>query len=150
MSILDKMSGTGSNQDGWRLLRQSDNKFWFCFGGGSLGNGCGGGPPTIVTSMTTVSTGVWYIIVAVKALSTISIYMDGNLEGTAALGPLIDSNSTNLIIGATHTQGLIAFLNGLVDEPEVYNRALTASEIQTIFHAGSFGKCHCVWPPSGL
>src|SRR5437016_9411593 len=150
MSILDKMSGTGSNQDGWRLLKQSDNKFWFCFGGGSLGNGCGGGPPTIVTSMTTVSTGVWYNIVAVKALSTISIYMDGNLEGTAALGPFIDTNSTNLIIGATHTQGLIAFLNGLVDEPEVYNRALTASEIQTIFHAGSFGKCHCVSPPSGL
>src|SRR2546427_8380874 len=150
MSILDKMAETGSNQDGWRLLRQSDNKFWFCFGGGSLGNGCRGGPPTIVTSMTTVSTGVWYNIVAVKALSTISIYMDGNLEGTAALGPFIDSNSTNLIIGATHTQGLIAFLNGLVDEPEVYNRALTASEIQTIFHAGSFGKCHCVSPPSGL
>ena len=39
MSILDKMSPTGLNTDGWRLIKQNDNRFWFCFGGGG-GNGC--------------------------------------------------------------------------------------------------------------
>src|SRR2546425_2416326 len=155
MSILDKMANrVVDNQDGWRVLKQLDNRFWFCFGGGSLGNGCGGGPPDIVTSVTTASAGVWYDVAAVKASGSISLYVDGNLEGTANLGPFTDTNSTDLLIGATATNGcagcpnppvagLTAFLNGLVDEPEIYNRALTSSEIQTVFHAGSFGKCNC-------
>jgi hypothetical protein len=33
------------------------------------------------------------------------------------------------------------FFNGLLDEVSIYNRALTASEIQAIYAAGSGGKC---------
>jgi hypothetical protein len=35
-------------------------------------------------------------------------------------------------------------LDGLVDEVEILNRALSASEIQAIFNAGSAGKCKAV------
>ncbi len=31
---------------------------------------------------------------------------------------------------------------GLIDEPSIYNRALSAAEIQTIFASGSSGKCN--------
>src|SRR5947199_9852261 len=34
MSIMDKMSASGVNTDGWRLIKQGDNRFWFCLGGG--------------------------------------------------------------------------------------------------------------------
>ena len=34
MSILDKMSPALVNSDGWRLLKQADNRVWFCLGGG--------------------------------------------------------------------------------------------------------------------
>lgn len=34
-----------------------------------------------------------------------------------------------------------AFFHGLIDEAEVFNRALSASEIQAIYDAGSVGKC---------
>jgi len=34
-----------------------------------------------------------------------------------------------------------AFFHGLIDEVEVFDRALTASEIQAIYNAGSAGKC---------
>src|SRR5574340_860172 len=37
-----------------------------------------------------------------------------------------------------------AHLNGEIDEVSIYNRALTAAEIQAILAAGSAGKC----PPS--
>src|SRR5262249_35354943 len=33
--------------------------------------------------------------------------------------------------------------NGLIDEVSIYSRALSASEIQAIFAAGSAGKCKC-------
>lgn len=145
MSILDKMAG--GTLDGWRLIKQDDNRFWFCLGRGSS-NGCIPGTPTTVTSVTTASTGVWYHVAAVKTSSSISIYVDGILEGTTSLGIFTDTNSTNLLVGSNAFHG--AFLNGLVDEAELFNRALTSSEIQTVFHAGSFGKCHCVSPPSGL
>ena len=49
----------------------------------------------------------------------------------------------------------IGFWNGLIDEVEVFNRALSDSEIQAIYSAGSAGKCKtCTapldwWPAEG-
>ena len=45
-------------------------------------------------------------------------------------------------------QGVSQFFNGLIDELELFNRALTQSEIQKIFDAGSAGKCPCTPAPS--
>ena len=42
-------------------------------------------------------------------------------------------------IGANAIEG--AHLNGLIDEVGIYDRALSATEIQAIFLAGSRGKC---------
>src|SRR5947209_2063867 len=43
------------------------------------------------------------------------------------------------------------YFNGLVDEVEVFNRALSASEIAAIYLADSAGKCHsCTPPPANL
>jgi hypothetical protein len=39
-------------------------------------------------------------------------------------------------------------LNGLIDEPTVYSRALTPSEVLNIFAAGKYGKCDPVDSPS--
>jgi hypothetical protein len=35
------------------------------------------------------------------------------------------------------------FFNGLIDEVELFNVALSAAEVQAIFNAGSQGKCQC-------
>src|SRR5207253_6671967 len=42
--------------------------------------------------------------------------------------------------------------NGLIDEPTIYNRALSDAEIQAIYSAGSAGKCNpqCISPPSNM
>jgi streptogramin lyase len=137
MSIADKMLSTDTpNFNGWRLIKQDDNRFWFCLGGGSFTfNGCNGA----ARSTTLAVTDVWYHVAAVKTSSTISIYVNGVLEGSAGFAGFLDSNEGDLLFGAHPRDG--AHLNGLIDEVELYNRALTGAEIQTIFNAGSSGKC---------
>ena len=51
-TIVDKMAPTGVNTDGWRLIKQDDNHFWFGFGGGSF-NGLGGGLPAVARDSST-------------------------------------------------------------------------------------------------
>src|SRR4051812_16886218 len=128
MALLDKMtsvSGAPANADGWRIVRQADGHFWFCLGGGT-GNGCVGGSET-ARSMTVPALNTWYEVAAVKTSSTISLYVNGALEDTKARLAFTDTNAGNLIIGA-HAQAGGApgfFLNGLIDEVRLYNRALT-------------------------
>jgi N-acetylneuraminic acid mutarotase len=137
MSIVDKMSAGGVNADGWRLIKQDDNRFWFCFGGGV--NHCVD-PAFTVFSTTPAVTGTWFHVAAVKTSTSFAIYVNGALQDSRSPVPLfLDTNSANLRIGSNAHDG--AYLNGLVDEVEVFNRALTSAEILAIFNAGSAGKC---------
>jgi hypothetical protein len=146
MSIVDKMyghtwgSGGPPNSDGWRLFKQFwADRFWFCLGGGGS-NGCELDFRLAVQSSTIAQPGQWYFVAGVKASNTISIYVNGVLEASTTLqGNFVDTNSTNLLIGGNAVEG--AYMYGLIDEVEIFNRALSASEIQSIFNAGSAGKC---------
>jgi hypothetical protein len=138
MSIVDKMSTSGVNIDGWRLIKQSDNRFWFCLGGSS-GNRCAD-PAFTVFSTTSAVTGAWFHVAAVKSANSFAIYVNGLLEDVRSPVPLfLDSNSAGLYIGSYALEG--SHLNGLVDEVQIYNRALTPGEIQTIFKAHAAGNC---------
>jgi hypothetical protein len=139
MSIIDKMSQGGVNTDGWRLLKQNDNRFWFCLGAGS--NQCGN-PAYTLFSQTQAVTGQWYHVAVVKTYGSFSIYVNGVLEDTRALPGFVDSNSADLLIGANALEW--ARLNGLVDEVELFSRALSGAEIQSVYNAGSAGKCKTV------
>jgi hypothetical protein len=145
MSIVDKMLVSGDvNVDGWRLLKQDDNRFWFCLGGGDR-NRCFD-PDFTVFSSTVAEAGKWYHVAAVKDASGISIYVNGVREDSRSpLPAFVDTNSTNLLIGANAVE--IARLNGLIDEVEIFNRALTAEEIQSIYFAGGTGKCKPIQVP---
>jgi hypothetical protein len=74
--------------------------------------------------------------------NTFNFYTNGVLAaaGTGNLGP---SNSAPLIIGNSSICGGFA---GLIDEVSIYNTALAASAIQSIYAAGSAGKCYS--PPT--
>ena len=72
-------------------------------------------------------------------------YVDGVSSGQVGLNGNITSTANFLIGGDSIAAGPIA-----VDEVEIFNRALTQSEIQAIFNAGSSGKCKCVPPPLGM
>lgn len=140
MSIVDKMAfHFVPDDDGWRLIKQADNHFWFCFGRGTspafAENGCFVGADTTVRSATIATPGVWYHVAGVKSGNSISIYVNGVLESTTnPLGPVIDSNTTPLRIGSFVTFAP-AYMNGLIDEVQLYNRALTVAEIQSLTKA---------------
>jgi hypothetical protein len=133
MSILDKMSSATANvnADGWRLLKQSDDHFWFCLGGESEVNGCDNGLPTTVRSATKAEAGVWYSVAVVKTSRDISMYVNGVQEATTPLGPFTDTNVADLLVGANAAEG--AFLNGRIRQVEIFGRALSGAHIRALF-----------------
>ncbi len=59
--------------------------------------------------------------------------------------------SGNFLIGAGNPGGgLTHFFDGIIDEVEIFYRALSNSEIQAIYDAGPAGKCKCLQPAPGL
>jgi uncharacterized protein (TIGR03437 family) len=73
-------------------------------------------------------------------------YLNGvltrNIAGLSGMvnvtsGPLRIGSRSDFAIGVVPQDRF----NGLIDEVALYNRALSASEIQSIFNAGRFGKC---------
>ena len=72
--------------------------------------------------------------------STVTFYINGVPTSTQALTGNIVPSSGNFVIGQFAITGFSPF-KGLIDEVGIYNRALSASEIQSIFNAGSAGKC---------
>jgi concanavalin A-like lectin/glucanase superfamily protein len=82
----------------------------------------------------------WYHVAMTWDGSAVALYVDGNLIlSLPAIPDTIPYDSNNAAIGRHSTGG--GSFNGRIDEVEVFSRALSASEIQSIFNAGSAGKC---------
>lgn len=74
----------------------------------------------------------------------LSLYMDGTLKKMVATGNLGNVSSTSdLKIGGIWVvgPGYATATQIAVDEVEIFNRALSLTEIQGIYNAGSAGKC---------
>jgi hypothetical protein len=74
-------------------------------------------------------------------VGTMRLYVDGdpNTQTSFTPGILPDTHTAPATIGGFSP-------NALIDEVGIYNRALSASEIQAIFNAGSAGKCKVQGP----
>ena len=111
------------------------NNFWFGIYNGTWHVAKGFAP----------TTGVWYHVTGTWDGSTSSLYVDGSLVASVPFvsAPLANPNEAS--IGAATRWGRSGHLftfNGLIDEVELFNRALSLTEIQAIFNAGSAGKIH--------
>ncbi|MGA8313351.1 MAG: LamG domain-containing protein [Terriglobales bacterium] len=132
MSIVDKISNTEiDNEDGWRLVKQNDGFFWFCFGGGLI-NGCTEEATTTVISTTAPLVGVWYNVVGVLSKSEIAIYVNGVKEGSKPLSSSTDSHSANMRIGSSAQGGGYAYFNGVIDEVTFQKGALDGRAIEAL------------------
>jgi WD40 repeat protein len=130
MHIVSKVLLAG--EDGWCLLKQDDNHFWFGFGGGKV-NGFRPDAPTTIRSTTSVVPGVWYHVVAVKTAEHFSLYVNGLEEVSKPLPAFKDTNTANLHIGAW--AGAHSNMCGLIDEVKIYSRALSPAEIKAHYSA---------------
>ena len=97
----------------------------------------------------TITPNTWHHIAISATTDSIAVYINGILDGTTTRST-ISSTSNPFRIGFTTNYGGTPF-NGLIDEIEIFDRALAANEIATIYSAGSAGKCRpCTPPPSGI
>ncbi len=90
-----------------------------------------------------IVTGNWIHVAATYDTTTVRLYFNGVLDGEQTVGPnrFIDSSAADLLLGAVLTWGGVSEnFAGLIDEVSLYNRALSATEIQSISQAGSDGK----------
>ena len=81
----------------------------------------------------------WYHVVGTFNGEKIQIYLDGELAGEKEVpnnGPVMVWNDNNIEIGGRpDTNGGANLYKGLLDELAVYDRALTAEEIETVMNA---------------
>ena len=71
----------------------------------------------------------------------IKIYINGKLMGQAPKTGNIEGDDVPFNIGGRADDQGTGKFNGLIDEVELFNRALSPEEIKAIFEAGSAGKC---------
>ncbi|HKF41482.1 MAG TPA: LamG domain-containing protein, partial [Thermoanaerobaculia bacterium] len=117
------------------------------------------GNQVVADGATALNDNTWHHLAVVRTGTTGLVYVDGLQDGSstnAALGS-IATNCAVALLGGSQTSSFCAtspgenLFTGQVDEVEVFNRALSASEIQAIHNAGSAGKCRsCTGVPSGI
>jgi lysophospholipase L1-like esterase len=99
------------------------------------------GTSVLVLSASTISTGVWYHVAAVRGSNYISLYINGQLERQTTVSFPQDYGTLPLFFGTSGQSFWDHKLSGSLDEVSLYNRVLSASEIQAVYTAGSAGKC---------
>ena len=94
-----------------------------------------------LTSTTLISTGQWYHVAAVRGSNYMELYVNGQLQGQAAIASPQDYGNYPLYFGTSGQAAWDRKFAGSLDEVSLYNRPLAASEIAALFAAGTAGKC---------
>jgi hypothetical protein len=133
-SILSKIGGTGGNNGYQLALSKNSLVANFNTPGASW-------PSRQLKSAVPIVPGAWCHMAFTYDQSAMKLYFNGQPVATNVIGPVtIATSSSSFEMGGTDNNNLVYF-GGLIDEPSVYNRALSASEIQAIYQAGLAGKC---------
>jgi hypothetical protein len=99
-----------------------------------------------VQSSAAVTDTNFHHVAVTKSGGAIVFYLDGVAYPYGSSYNPTFTFTTQATIGAFDSTFVESFY-GLIDELAVYNRALAASEIQSIYNAGSGGKCAVAYPP---
>ena len=108
--------------------------------------------PAIIDSTNVVQTNTWYHVAQTYDGTSLKLYVNGVLDGQlAASGPIVTTPEPLRFGQGPPGSGYEYPFNGILDEPSIYNRALSASEIHAIYQAGGTGKYdHAAAAPQNL
>jgi hypothetical protein len=93
----------------------------------------------------TITAGTWHFVAGTYDSTGQKLYVDGNLVNSSANFGAIQYQPAPLQIGAVLNSAFAGtptnyYLDGQLDELEIFNRALSTAEIQGLFNAGTAGK----------
>jgi hypothetical protein len=88
-----------------------------------------------ISKVATIPTSGWVHVVATYDGANIKMYIDGSLQNTTASTGTITANNYPLTIGGD-VQNSNYSLNKPIAQPRIYNRALSAEEVQRNYDAG--------------
>jgi hypothetical protein len=116
-----------THEDVNALAITSSRKVHFNSGGGA-GNWDVG-----INSSTALEGNQWMFICASRDFSTVIIFLDGNLDATTNYFTKSGSNLKRTYIGAKVGGN---YLHGTLDDVRIYDRALSAEEVQALYNLG--------------
>ncbi len=123
------LSKKASPTNGYQIVLQNDNRVRFEWynGGGTL--------RTAITT-TALPNGIWHNIAYTYSANTLSIYIDGVLEKTAAMNGAPGTSSGMFSIGGQYINKTTInnLFRGDIDELRMWSRVLTATEIRFILN----------------
>lgn len=94
-----------------------------------------------VDSSAVLPTDAWTHVAATFDGGVMKIFINGQENASLNVGNVIPGKTTQpLLIGHTN-EDAATFFKGLIDEVEIFNRALSAPEILAVFNADRAGKC---------
>jgi hypothetical protein len=129
-SIAEKYEPTNG---GYALRVASNDKIQFyCLSNSYVG--------TSVTGTTTIISNVYYHVAGLWDGTNLAVYVNGVLDAAYNSTENPGPGSSPFRIGARGDDTMTPFA-GVIDEVQIYNRALADSEIQAIYEAGSNGMC---------
>jgi RNA polymerase sigma factor (sigma-70 family) len=97
------------------------------------------GPGThFLITKTKVNDGQWHHVVTTFDGTTEAIYLDGQIQGQSVSPGTVGATDFNLVIGCNRSNigadDLGMSFRGLIDEPRMWNRALSAKEVEYLYN----------------
>jgi internalin A len=94
-----------------------------------------------IESVSLISTGAWYHVVAMRGPGFIQLYVNGLSESGASVGFAQDYANSSLYFGSSGNPLVDYKFCGRLDEVSLYNRSLSPTEVASLYRAGAAGKC---------
>ena len=129
-ALVAQDEGSGTTKK-WMFWYGEGGDLAFEFGANALGY-----QPTSAAWGPTLSQ--WYHVAVTRSGSDFTLYIDGVVVDTGTESTPIPDAAAPLTLGWGETDW---FFDGLLDEPEIYQRALSGAEIKAIHDAGGNSRC---------
>ena len=135
-SVIVEQDIDGTNVVVGLLWSAADGKFLFVFGNEYT---------ELITSTDAFAAGNFYLVTATYDGTTFQLFVNGLPEGSFSEVKTVGYSSQPWTIGSAGPRfiplGYARTWNGVIDEVQAYNRALSLSEIQAVYNAGTAGVC---------
>jgi len=119
-TIRSYVAGTRTGNDGWWIRQEAGNYLFTCVGGG------------VTVTVGTLPKDKWSYIGCIYNGTQITPYLNGV---TGSGNTYVHTNGVNLKIG-TNSNSVNEAFTGLIDDVRIYNRALSASEVKSLYNMG--------------